>query len=253
MVTQMGETKGLAYLDGCRLSFGYKRWYIFKSSPMKYPFPPPMLTPPSPLSPPTRDLVLIGGGHAHVAVVRAFGMRAEVGVRVTLVSREAEAAYSGMVPGVLAGHYGHEEAHVDLRRLCGRAGVRFVEAAATGIDLAGRVVHLGGGRPGLRFDVLSLDTGSTPSVGGIAGAREHGLAVKPVAGFLAGWAAAEQRMRAAQAEGGANAPFRVLVIGGGAGGVVPDAERTTPLADNLVVASGSFGSSLRFRTDSATR
>ena len=154
-----------------------------------------------------------------MAVVRAFGMRAEVGVRVTLVSREAEAAYSGMVPGVLAGHYSHEESHVDLRRLCGRAGVRFVEAAATGIDLAGRVVHLGGGRPGLRFDVLSLDTGSTPSVAGIVGAREHGLAVKPVAGFLAGWAAAEQRMRVALAEGGANAPFRVLVIGGGAGGV----------------------------------
>lgn len=174
-----------------------------------------MLTPSPTPSPPTRDLVLIGGGHAHVAVVVAFGMRAEVGVRVTLVSREAEAAYSGMVPGLLAGHYSHDEAHVDLRRLCGRAGVRFVEAAATGIDLAGRVVQLGGGRPGLRFDVLSLDTGSTPTVAGIVGAREHGLAVKPVAGFLEGWAAAEERMRAAPA----GAPFRVLVIGGGAGGV----------------------------------
>ena len=163
-------------------------------------------------TPVARDLVLVGGGHAHVAVIRAFAMRPDPGTRITLVSPRAEAPYSGMLPGLVAGHYDPEETHVDLVRLAARAGARFVQGAAEGIDTAARLLFVAG-RPPLRFDVLSLDIGGNPSRAGIAGADGHAIAVKPVDRFLAAWNAVEARAAASNKE------LSVLVVGAGAGGM----------------------------------
>jgi len=158
------------------------------------------------------DIVLVGGGHAHVAVLKRFGMRPQPGVRLTLIARDVETPYSGMLPGYLAGHYERRECHVDLAPLSRFAGARLYAAAATGIDLAGRRV-LCAGRPPVPFDLLSLDVGSTPDLSAIPGAAEHALAVKPVDRFLAGWERAEAEALARRGR------FRLVVVGGGAGGV----------------------------------
>lgn len=165
----------------------------------------------TPTPPIDTDIVLVGGGHAHVEVLRRFAMDPVPGARLTVVARDVLTPYSGMLPGYLAGLYTHREAHVDLRPLAARAGARLIHGTACGLDAAARTLAIEG-RPPLRYDLCSLDIGSTPATSAIEGA-EHAIAVKPVDRFLQRWEAVEDR---ALASGG---PFRVVVVGGGAGGV----------------------------------
>lgn len=158
-----------------------------------------------------QDLVLVGGGHAHVHVLKSFGMRPMPGLRLTLITRELEAPYSGMIPGLIAGHYRRADCHIDLRRLARFAGARLVHAEAVGIDRAARRVLLAGREP-VRYDLLSLDIGSRPRLD-TPGAAEHAIPLKPIDGLIDRWERLADRLCAA-AE-----PLHVAMVGGGAAGV----------------------------------
>ena len=86
--------------------------------------------------PQIRDLVLIGGGHAHALVLRMWGMDPLPGTRLTLVTPGPTAPYTGMLPGLIAGHYRREDLMIDLVRLARFAGARLILDRATGIDRA---------------------------------------------------------------------------------------------------------------------
>ena len=162
-------------------------------------------------APVATDIVLVGGGHSHVAVLKRFAMRPVDGVRLTLVSRDMLTPYSGMLPGLVAGHYSPEQAHIDLRRLARFANARVLHAPATGIDLGARRVFAAG-RPPVGFDLLSIDIGSQPTLNAIEGAKEHALRIKPIDIFRQRWSAVEHDCLR---RGGR---LRIAVIGGGAGG-----------------------------------
>lgn len=164
------------------------------------------------------DVLLVGGGHSHVLLIRMWAMQPIPGVRLTLVSEKVNTPYSGMLPGLIAGHYKEDDVHVDLARLCSWANVRFIEQRLTAINLDSKFVTLSVSRPTLSFDVLSLDTGSTPELS-VSGSEQFSVPVKPVHGFYSRWQQLQSRLKQ-HATGGQtdSLALNVGVIGSGAGG-----------------------------------
>ncbi|KAG1672591.1 hypothetical protein FOA52_010693 [Chlamydomonas sp. UWO 241] len=190
-------------------------------------------------APVVKDLVLLGGGHTHVEVLRSFGMRPMPGVRLTLITRDMHTPYSGMLPGYISGFYTYDECHIDLARLAMFAKARIIHQEAEGIDIKTRRVLLGGRRPPIAYDALSINVGITPADSAVPGAREHAVPVKPIDRFVVRFealleryaeaaAASAQPMASATAVGAASSsapapavasPLRLVIVGGGAGGV----------------------------------
>lgn len=161
-----------------------------------------------------QDLVLVGGGHSHALALRMLAMKSMTGVRITLISSSSHTPYSGMLPGLIAGHYRFEETHIDLVRLCQWAGVRFIAAQVTAIDPEQRLLTLAG-RPPLSYDLVSIDIGSQPELDSVPGARAHAIPVKPVAGLWQRW----QELHARRQQQDTREDCRISVVGGGAGSV----------------------------------
>jgi selenide,water dikinase len=141
-----------------------------------------------------------------------FGMRPIPGVRFTLITREVHTPYSGMLPGLIAGHYRIDEAHIDTGPLTRFAGARLYQDEVVGLDLASRHV-ICRGHPPVAYDLLSLDIGSTPNTADVPGASEHAIPVKPIDGFLSRFEALLARVLARKGR------TRVALVGAGAGGV----------------------------------
>jgi selenide,water dikinase len=164
-------------------------------------------------NPPVRkDLVLVGGGHSHLEVLRRFGRTPLPSVHLTLISRDTFTPYSGMLPGFIAGHYSFEDCHIDLRKLCQFAGACFSCDEVNGFDLTQRLVYRKNGSP-MHYDVLSVDIGSTPRMADVPGLAGNVVPVKPIGGFILHWERIVERVLGAK-DGG-----RFGVVGTGAGGI----------------------------------
>ncbi len=159
--------------------------------------------------PAVTDLVFVGGGHTHALVLRAWAMRPLPGVRLTVINPGPAAPYTGMLPGLIAGHYARDEIMIDLVRLARQAGARVILDRAVGIDRARRDVHLSG-RPPLPYDLLSLDIGIGSDLPDIPGASAHAVAAKPLGRYAQAWETFVSRALPAP---------RIVIIGGGVGGV----------------------------------
>ena len=159
----------------------------------------------------TQQLVLVGGGHSHVHVIKAFGLKPPPDVRITVICRDRFTPYSGMLPGLVAGHYKFGDAHIHLARLADFAGADLIEDEVTSIDPRAKRVFYGGGS--IDYDFVSINIGSTPGMATIDGAAEHAVPVKPIGQFLDKWKRLRERIIEADGR------LRIGIVGGGAGGV----------------------------------
>ncbi|MEJ2034905.1 MAG: hypothetical protein P8X69_01910 [Maritimibacter sp.] len=132
--------------------------------------------------PQTRDLVLIGGGHAHALVARMWGMDPLEGTRVTIINPSPTAPYSGMLPGHIAGHYSREALDIDLVQLARFAGARLILGKASHIDPVAKTVHVEG-RGEISYDVASIDVGIHTEMPSIEGFAAFGTGAKPLKRF----------------------------------------------------------------------
>lgn len=159
-----------------------------------------------------KRLILIGGGHSHVEVLRRFGMNPPPDTELVLVSPHADTPYSGMLPGWIAGHYSRAQCHIDLAALCRRSNFRLILTRCIGINPEAGLVFCENGA-GLNFDRVSIDTGGRSPAFDTPGALDHALAVKPVENFVARWEAV------CESATGKGAPDHVAMVGAGAAGV----------------------------------
>lgn len=156
-----------------------------------------------------RDLVFVGGGHAHALVLRKWAMAPQPGVRVTVVNPGPVAPYTGMLPGHIAGHYPRAALMIDLVRLAEAAGARLILGRAVGLDpVARRIAVEGWGEVG--YDVASLDIGIGSGLPDLPGFADHAVAAKPLGDYAARW---ETFVQSAPPDP------HVTVIGAGVGGV----------------------------------
>ena len=158
-----------------------------------------------------KTLVLVGGGHAHVQVLRRFAMDPPSGIRLIVILDRPVAVYSGMVPGFVAGDYTHSDLGIDVVPLARLAGASVILSPATDVDPVRKTVSIEG-RPPIRFDLLSLDVGSTVRGLDLPGVQEHALSTRPIASFVYALEAHLARLRAL------GRPAKIAVVGGGAAG-----------------------------------
>ena len=158
-----------------------------------------------------KDIVLIGGGHAHALVIKMWGMKPLPGVRLTLISNTVDTPYSGMLPGLVSGHYSFEQTHIDLFKLCAWANIRFICAKVTAFNPDEKSISLAQ-RPNIEYDIVSINTGSTPTIEQTNGAKEHATAVKPIAQFYQKWQQLQSSIH------NTDTPLDIALVGAGAGG-----------------------------------
>ncbi len=163
-------------------------------------------------TPVVKDLVLVGGGHSHVTVLKRFGMKPLPGVRLTVICRDVHTPYSGMLPGYIAGHYTYDDAHIDLGPLSRFAEARFYHDEVIGLDLHDQTIQCRN-RPDVHYDLLSINIGSTPGFTHVPGADKFVVPVKPINNFVQRWERLVKRVL--------DSPHRarIGVVGAGAGGI----------------------------------
>ena len=187
---------------------------------------------------PAPQVVLVGGGHSHVQVLRRMMMRPWPEARVTVVLDTPVAVYSGMVPGFVAGQYRASELEIDVVPLARLAGAEVVLTPAVGVDPANRRVRLDGRAP-LAFDFVSFDIGSTVAGLDLPGVRERARATRPIARLVREIGTLSESFLAHDAD----RPFELVVAGGGAGGV----ELAFTVRERLLAAAGGAGIERRLR------
>ena len=126
-----------------------------------------------------KRLVLLGGGHAHVEVLRVLAEQPDATREVTLVTPYPWLTYSGMVPGLFAGHYELDDCTIDLQGLSSRAEASLILTTASLVSARESEVVLSNGEV-IPYDVLSINVGSVARFGATRGVEKHATVLRPL-------------------------------------------------------------------------
>lgn len=152
------------------------------------------------------QVVLAGGGHAHLLVVSEAEAFRRAGAELILID-PGMLWYSGMATGMLSGQYDPSEDTVDLEALCQRYGVSFHRDKVIALDRQAREVCTQSGET-IPYDLLSLNVGSTVDTSTVEDPGGLAWTVKPIAGLAKLRATLENYARCGRA-------CSVGVVGGG--------------------------------------
>lgn len=157
-----------------------------------------------------KDLVLIGGGHAHMVTIANLHTFVKKGFRVTVVGPSPHHYYSGMGPGMLGGTYAPQDIRFATRHVVEKQGGTFILDKGVQVDAENRIMHLASGKT-LPYDVISFNAGSFVPRDTLATETKDVFTVKPIEKLMD----AQQRILTLSAAG----PIKVAVVGGGASAV----------------------------------
>ena len=147
--------------------------------------------PPSSL-PTTRakQLVLLGAGDTHLALLLRLSQHPVPGLDVVLVTPQDPVFHNPSLPAFVAGQRTAQQCQIALSALLRRANGRWLAHRATGVDRTGQTVLLDNG-DALGYDLLSLNVGLVQPRAVIElvlpGAREHGLFLQGAQAFATLW------------------------------------------------------------------
>jgi selenide,water dikinase len=158
-----------------------------------------------------KRLVLVGGGHAHIEVLRDLAANPDSRLDVVLLTPYPWLTYTGMLPGHIAGHYALEECTIDLAGLAASARARLALTTASLVSPDANQVVCANGQV-IDYDALSLDVGSQPAIGDAKGVETNAIVVRPLERLVKGW----NDVYARAARGHVTS---VTVVGGGAAGI----------------------------------
>jgi len=152
----------------------------------------------------------VGGGHAHLSVLRALAQRRS-SMDVVLITPSPQQTYSGMLPGWLSGNYSLSDCQIDLGPLAQLAGVKVVIDQVVGMDANRRCVLLSD-MTRLDYDLLSLDVGSETDISWLTALGDRLLPVKPIDEFTKRWPSIIEQVAKKKS-------YHLAVVGAGAAGV----------------------------------
>lgn len=125
-------------------------------------------------------LVLVGAGHAHLAVVAAARRLRAAGLDPLLIA-PAAFDYSGLAGAVLSGAMEPQDARIDVAALARKHGVAHRIGVVTAMDRAARTLSLSDGSV-TTFDVVAFNIGS--GVGDLPGTHPAVWPVKPLSNLF---------------------------------------------------------------------
>jgi NADH dehydrogenase FAD-containing subunit len=126
-----------------------------------------------------KNLVLVGGGHAHMVTLANLYAFIEKGHHITVIGPSPYHYYSGMGPGMLGKIYTPEDMRFATKHLVEKQGGTFVTGKVVRVDPKEKTVFLESGAT-FFYDVISFNTGSYVPGTMVKGDWKDIFAVKPI-------------------------------------------------------------------------